>query len=375
MNTDRIQPEWTEAHDAVVTYSRVPSRKRGGGLAVVERVEPRFDAAEVPLIDPHDEVDTGFAAPRPELRADTIDPALPEEGRRGGSMSVVIIAAAFAIFAGVGVLAGTIGLATIIPGGSTADNAPVSEVALRSTSAEAAPEMSAAPSAVREIPLAAGEEAPAAEASATTIAPPLPRPRPEVKAASLEPEAGMVFTPAEPEVFRAPDPKPRVNEGGGAPPKAAASSEPQGTDTLITSIEETLEKIDTAPAGAAPAAVAAAPPAVLLPPAPLASVPPSLYPPVHDDCPPPGSGFDPCYDVMPPEPLTDNGYYQAGPVPPESVPYPYPPSDSDGHGTFADGSTSANDAPAATTERRPGVVRRAITRTADAVGRALGKDR
>jgi hypothetical protein len=78
---------------------------------------------------------------------------------------------------------------------------------------------------------------------------------------------------------------------------------------------------------------------------------------------------------MPPEPLTDNGYYQAGPVPPESVPYPYPPSDSDGHDTFADDSTSAGDAPEVTTERRPGVVRRAITRTADAVGRALGRDR
>jgi hypothetical protein len=201
LNTDRVDPEFTEARDAVVTYSRVPSRKRAGGLALVERVEPRLDAANVPLIDPCDDVDAAFAAPRPELRADTIDAALPEEGRRGGSMSVVVVAAAFAIFAGVGVLAGTIGLATIIPGGSTADDGPVFETPQRLASAETSPDMSPdmpiEPSAVREIPLAAGEEAPAAEASATIIAPPLPRPRPEVRTASLEPEAGMVLPPAE----------------------------------------------------------------------------------------------------------------------------------------------------------------------------------
>jgi hypothetical protein len=78
---------------------------------------------------------------------------------------------------------------------------------------------------------------------------------------------------------------------------------------------------------------------------------------------------------MPPAPLTDNGYYQAGPVPPEPVPYPYPPAGSDDHATFADGSASAGEEPESTTERRPGIVRRAITRTADAVGRVLGRDR
>jgi hypothetical protein len=381
LNTDRIYPEFTEARDAVVTYSRVPSRKRAGGLAVVERVEPRLDAAEVPLVDPCDEVDPAFAVPRPELRADTIDAALAEKGRRGGSMRVVVLGAALAIVAGFGVLAATIGVATIIPGNSPADGGPAAETPLRLASVETAPdispEMPIEPSAVREIPLAAGEEAPAAEASATIIAPPLPRPRPEVEAASLEPEAGMVFSPAEPEATRAPDPKPIGKEGGEAPPRAATSSEPQGTDTLITSIEETLEKIDSAPAGAATGSVAAAPPAVLPPPEPLASVPPSVYPPVDDGCPPPGTGFDPCYDVMPPAPLTDNGYYQAGPVPPESVPYPYPPAGSDDHDAFADGSESAGNVPeeSTTEERRPGIVRRAITRTADAVGRAFGKDR
>jgi hypothetical protein len=381
LNTDRIYPEFTEARDAVVTYSRLPSRKRAGGLAVVERVEPRLDAAEVRLVDPHDEVDPAFAAPQPDLRADTIDAALAGKGRRGGSMRVVVLGAALAIVAGFGVLAATIGVATIIPGGSPADGGPAADTPLRLTSAGAAPdmspEMSIEPSAVREIPLAAGEEAPAAEASATIIAPPLPRPRPEVKAASLEPEAGMVLPPAEPEASKAPDPKPIGSEGGEAPPKAAASSEPQGSDRLITSIEATLEKIDSAPAGAATATVAAAPPAVLPPPPlePLASVPPSVYPPVEDGCPPPGTGFDPCYDVMPPEPLTDNGYYQAGPVPPESVPYPYPPAGSDDHDAFTDGSASAGDAPEPTTERKPGVVRRAITRTADAVGRVFSRDR
>jgi hypothetical protein len=103
---------------------------------------------------------------------------------------------------------------------------------------------------------------------------------------------------------------------------------------------------------------------------------PPIYPPVDDGCPPPGAGFDPCTDVMPPAPLTDNGYYQAGPVPPESVPYPYPPAGADDQATFADGSASAGEAPESTTEeRRPGIVRRAITRTADAVGRVFSRDR
>jgi hypothetical protein len=379
LNTDRIDPQFTEAHEAVVTYSRVPPRTRARGLAVVERVEPRLDAAEVPLIDPHDDVDAAFAAPRPEVRAEAIDAALAEKGRRGGSMRVVVLGAAFAMLAGVGVLAGTIGIATIIPGGSPADGGPAAETPLRLTSADAAPDVSEAPADVREIPLAAGEEAPAAEAVAA-IAPPLPRPRPEVKTASLEPEAALLVPRAtastETEVAKtAPDPKPAETtpEVATLPPPA----QPQGTDALITSIEATLEKIDSVPAGAATANVAAAPPAVLPPPPlePLASAPPPVYPPVDEGCPPPGTGFDPCYDVMPPEPLTDNGYYQAGPVPPESVPYPYPPQSSDSPATFADGSTSLGDAPESTTGRRPGVVRRAITMTADAVGRVFSRDR
>jgi hypothetical protein len=383
LNTDRIYPQFTEAHEAVVTYSRVPVRKRTGGRAVAAHVEPRLDAAEIPLIDPHDDVDPAFAVQQPELRADAIDAALAEKGRRGGSMRVVVLGAAFAILAGVGVLAGTIGVATLIPGGSPADGGPAAETPLRLTSADA---VSDEPAAVREIPLAAGEEAPAAEAVAA-IAPPLPRPRPEVKAASLEPKAAMVAPQAtaspEPDIAKAPDSKPAGSAGGDAAFPAAVSSEPQpqpqpqGTDALITSIEETLDKIDSAPSGAATANVAATPPAVLPPPPldPLASAAPSIYPPVDDGCPPPGTGLDPCTDVMPPEPLTDNGYYQAGPVPPESVPYPYPPPGADSHGTFADGSASAGEEPESTTERRPGIVRRAITRTADAVGRVFSRDR
>jgi hypothetical protein len=382
-----------DGREAVVTYSRVPSRARSTALAAVDRQEPRLDAAEVPLLDPHDDVDPAFAEVRPEPRIEPIYAEVSREaGRRRGSMSVVIAGAAFAMLAGVGVLAGTIGVATIIPDDTTADSAPVSEPALRLTNAEVVPDPAAEPATVRKIPLAAGEEAPAAEA---VTAPPLPRPRPEVKTASVEPQTDM---PVEPAVAKAPGPQPLGSNVGEPaakvavlppPPQPAAPPQPQGTDELITNIEQTLQKIDEAPAGAAPNDVAAASPAVL-PPPPLESsalaLPPS-YPPVDDGCAPSGDGFDPCYDVMPPEPIT-NGYYVPGPVPPEPIPNPYPSVSSDrdagwggnsapggdGDRSASAGSSASGDASDESSERRGGIVRRAVTRTADAVSRVLGRD-
>jgi hypothetical protein len=280
----------------------------------------------------------------------------------------------------------------------------VSEPALRLTSGEALPDPAAKPAAavVRKIPLAVGEEAPAAEA---VTAPPLPRPRPDVKAASLEPQADMPVAPAEPAVAKAPDPQP-IGRSEGEPaakiavlpppaPQPEAQPQPRGTDELITDIEQTLQKIDKAPAGAATNNVAAASPAVL-PPPPLDSSPlalPPTYPPVDAGCAPSDGGFDPCYDVMPPEPIT-NGYYVPGPVPPEPIPNPYPSatsSDRDGawggnnapsggdtasgdRSASAGGSTASGDESDESSDRRGGIVRRAVTRTADAVSRALGRD-
>ncbi len=395
MNTERIDPQMTGTRDAVVTYSRIPSRamtarNRGSAMSAVERVEPTLTAIaevrEVRVTDPHGDVDPVFALARPDLRADPLaaDPAPV------GSTRYVVFGAAFAILAGVGVLAASVGIATIVPGNAPVEGALTAAPALRLANSEPASEVVPVSPPVREIPLSAGEEAPAAAAVAP--APPVPRPRPE-DGTPVEPGSDVASAPVAPTptpvVAKAPDPKPAEPEAGVAPPKAIASVAPQpqaaGTDKLITNIEETLAKIDTAPAGTSTASIAAEPPPVLPPPATLA--PPAAamaLPPVYGDCVPTADGFDPCYDVMPPEPLATNGYPTA-PIPPEPIPFPYP---SDNSGSFdnnsgsfdsgagsgnSGGSTASNDSPDSSANE-PGIVRRTIKKTAERVSRVLSRD-
>ena len=404
MNTERIDPQMTGTHDAVVTYSRIPSRgvttrNRGSAVSAVERVEPTLTALaevrEVRLTDPHDDADPAFALARPDFRADSLD----ADPAPAGSTRYVVFGAAFAILAGVGVLAASVGIATIVPGNAPVESELTAAPALRLTSSEPAAEAVPVSPLVREIPLSAGEEAPAAAAVAP--APPVPRPRPE-DGAPVEPGSDVASAPVAPTptpvVAKVPDPKPAESDAGVATPTAIASveSQPQpqpqaeGTDKLITNIEETLAKIDTAPAGTSAASIAVESPPVLPPPVALepsaATVLPPTYPPVYGDCAPTADGFDPCYDVMPPEPLASTGYPTA-PIPPEPVPFPYP-SDNSGSfdnnsGSFDSGagsgnsgdSTASNDSSDSSSAHGPGIVRRTIKKTADRVSRVLSRDR
>jgi hypothetical protein len=168
-----------------------------------------------------------------------------------------------------------------------------------------------------------------------------------------------------------------------APPPAPApgASGDGGTDSLITSIEETLARIDEG--------VPLAPSEIQPPPAqPPATEPPvvmtqPIYPPPADIAPPPGiGGIEPSYNVTPP-PATVDGYgyggYSTGPVPPEPVPdfYPQTPQFSPATPGLYPSDSYAFPPPETieqTEVRRPGIVRRTLAKAGSAVGRVFDRN-
>ncbi len=397
MASERIDPEF---RDAVVTYSRLPSRDEDFESDVVAagRREPTLDAAEIHVLDPHDDVDRGFAV-RSERRGVAEDIASPAdlglEEKRSPVTRIVFATAALAIVVGVGVLAATVGIATLTPSRTPVETAASAPPVLAAVDPEAVPS-----SGVREIPLATESAAVAPK----DVAPPVPRARPEDAAvASVTPKSESVAPKAEPIPAGAPL-KPTVATlpppSAPVPVKAApvpvlppptakvtsASADGDNTDALISNIEQTLAKRDNTPMGAPPGTLdphgmevlPEGPIAILPPPASMAPgypSPQSAYPGPSAQGAYPGAGAQgQTYDVLPPAPVTDNGYgrtypdgapvypadaYPLGPMPPAEVPYGYPSRPMDYE---------------VIPEKEPGLLRRTWMRTADAVTRVFSRD-
>jgi hypothetical protein len=411
LNSQPNHSGFTDAADAVVTYSRVASRPAKGGRRAREaapamRAEPVLDAAEIRLVEPQsDEVrlveprvdgDVDFT-PHADLRADRRDPGADPLGeeRGGGTGRYVIAGAALAILAGAGVIAATVGVmltptseiaSTATP--SVTPSTPPAKVALLP------PPSSEPADDVRRIPLSAGDAA-SIEKPAAPAAAPVPRPRPEGQAASVEAKPPVEGKPA---VAAPVAPKPSTAKNDTADPvtasisaavpvlpppavAAAPSKAPDASDALIENIEKTLAKVDSEPGAAAVARAEGRAIPVLPPPGepqvatedgPAVDMdyPPAdnAYPaPAEDDVvyPPAADAGGQFYDVVPPAPVTDNGYpvapYPPGPVPPEPVPEIYPPD----QGLYE----------VVPVERKPGIFRRTITKTTEAMARVFSRDR
>jgi hypothetical protein len=393
LKTRRIHPQIADARspgEAVVTYSRVSpapasERSRRDVTADGGRREPTFDAAEVPYVDARDRLDAEFADRASALSA--AGAALVDEPPRSGAVRYVVLGSVVAILAGVGVLAASVGVATFAPLNAPAEGEPTRS----STLALASPQDDTATTSdvVRNIPLSADEEATAAAGPAAEVeepvAPPVPRPRPESETASVVPP------PVEPETSAADEPviadthqmgsakASSGNSGSGATTATPNRSQSPsgGTDQLIMNIEETLAKVDSVPPAGSIESYGAGTPPVLPPPAsapPVATNQPvnqPVYPPLADEAPFARSPFGPSYDVLPPVPVTDNGYAvdngypigPMGPVPPEPVPYVYPP----------EASLYGEPLPPAE-EEKPGIVKRTIAKTTNAVSRVFSRD-
>jgi len=309
--------------EAVVTYTRI-----SGGRKPTRPVRPRperapdpvLDAAEIYPAEPDEAVEL-HAGSHPIGAADIED--FVADPRRPRRRSFGPLVAALAVIAGVGILATSLGLATILPGGEKRDTASSERVPVVDSEV-------ASTATVREIPMPGG---PPEAAWRVESKPPIPRPRPDDAVASAEPgtDATVAPAPSAPPVGTA-ELQSNVPDVAAVPVLAPPASAPanSGSDGLITSIEETLARIDATPAPAA----GGEPPQSLLPPqvapplAPAASPPPVVMtqpvypPPANVVTPPVGQGSD----ILPP--ATIGGYdgygTAAGPVPPEPVPEAYP---------------------------------------------------
>jgi hypothetical protein len=409
MSSERIDPQFREA---VVTYSWVPSRERGFTQDPVpaERREPTLDATEIHVLDGRDDGNLNFGV-RADGRVDDAPvsaAALDLGGKRRSPVTrIVFTTAALSIVAGVGVLAATVGIATISPSRAPAETAAGAPPALAVVEPKEAMEPS---SGIREIPLATKKEAAPAEAASVTpkaAEPPVPRSRPDetntaTTVKSSEPaQAKTGPTPAKaalrpstapvtPAVATLPPPVteivPTLPPPTLPPPATPASAEAGGTDALISDIEARLAKRDASgvpatgpldPHGMAVAPAGEGPVAILPPPASMAP----NYPSPQSSYPGPSSDGA-TYDLVPPEPVTGNGYgntypppaypgeaYPPGPVPPADVPY----------GTPADGAYADPGQPMdyeMIQEKKPGFFKRTWMRTAEAVKDVftLGRD-
>lgn len=393
MNAENIDSRPSDDRDAVVTYRRVSARRRPERSVARARKEniapePRLDAAEV-----HPDRDEppvfGFAAGDPRRgRTDAFEDFI-EDGSRPTWFRYGLVAGSLAVIAGVGILAATVGVATMLPGGPAQDDSSgVPALALSGPSATA--ESASGSDNIREIPISSGAPE---TASRSEVAPPIPRARPDEMLARAEPEPAAA---EEPSIASAPPagasrPLPASSENAEAPPPAPAPVAPPvvaespangGADSLISSIEETLARIDanTAPVESAPSPLPQVQPPQTLPPAappPVVTTQPA-YPPTADIVPPPVSGgIEPTYDVVPPAAIGD-GYqgYSTGPVPPEPVPNVYPqapylnpaatpgayPSESYGIPPIEETGAQA---------RQPGFLKRTLAKATGAVGRIL----
>jgi hypothetical protein len=344
------------------------------------RREPTFEAAEVPFVDQRDRLDTAFADRSADLSAirPDFEAGFGGAARRSKAGGLVMLGSVVAILAGVGVLAASVGLATFAPINAPAQNEPLDNTTLalgdpQSDMGAPQSDVATTPNVVREIPLAADGEANAAAgpaAEAETVSPPVPRPRPETEAASLgpafvEPETSAASEPVIADTHDSSTATSKQGNGGTAP-KTAAGGESQspsgGSDNFIMNIEETLAKVDSAPAAGSTSPYGAATPPVLPPPGGVNS-------PAGGQTPYASSPFSPSYDVLPPAPMTDNGYAideypqgPMGPIPPEPVPYAYPPD------------TLLYGEPPPPQDEKPGIVKRTIAKTSSAVSRVFSRN-
>lgn len=400
LNAEHIDSRQTEDRDAVVTYRRVSSPRRPERSVVRARKEkiapePRLDAAEI-YPDRNEPQAFGLAAgERRRGRADAIEDFI-EDGNRSSWLRYGLVAGSLAVIAGVGILAATVGVATMLPGGPTqGESSDLSALALNGP--HAAAESASGPDNIREIPMS--PVTPEA-ASRSEAAPPVPRPRPDKGVARVEPEP---VATAEPSVAAAPPattsasvsgpPSPASSESAEALPPARAPVAPSivagsrtngGADGLISSIEETLARVDanaSAEAVPSPSSPFVQPPLAQPPtaPPPVVMTQPA-YPPPADILPPPMSGgIDPSRDVVPPAAVED-GYqgYSTGPVPPEPVPDAYPQAP---HlypatpGVYPLDSYSFPPESIEETEvRKPGFLRRTLAKATGAVGRVFTRN-
>lgn len=397
---DDLDPQ--DDRDAVVTYTRISGRrrrKRPAGRARAERATgPVLDAAEIDRAAPGEAVAFEFSAGDPPTgRASNVEEFV-EDTRRPDWLRYGLVGASLAIFVGAGILAATVGLATMLPGGSGQDEGAGAPV-LAVNSEDIASGSDLTTGAIREITMPTGAPEAAWRAE---ITPPIPRPRPDDVLASVEFEPGseaLLPTPA-PQPAGASEtqqatPEVAARPSAPAPKTIVERPESAGSDSLITSIEETLARIDaTAPTGTGtdPAVLpdpAPAPPPVAAPsPSVLPAAPPPMVmtqpiDPSSDIALPPATA--PTYDIAPP-PAAVEGYdgYVTGPVPPEPVPEPYPqaaPMYPDGY--FypqsprlhpADPYTIPPETAEETQDRRPGFLRRTVARATGAVGRVFRRD-
>lgn len=391
LNAENIDSRPSDDRDAVVTYKRVSaSRRPERSVARVrdEKIapEPRLDASEV-YPDRDEPLVFDFAAGDSRGgRADAIEDFI-EDGNRSSWLRYGLVAGSLAVIAGVGVLAATVGVATMLPPGPAQDDSSgVQALALNSPNAAA--ESASGSDNIREIPISSGAPE---TASRPEVAPPVPRPRPDEMLARVEPKpiaTGESSIVAKPPAGIGDSPR-ASSESAEAPPAPAAPPviaelpENSGTDSLISNIEETLARIDAnTSVEAAPSPTPQVQPLQAQPPAappPVVMTQP-VYPPPADIVPPPMTGgIDPSRDIAPPEVIED-GYqgYSTGPVPPEPVPDAYPqapylypatpgvyPSDSY---SFPPENIEETEAP------KPGFLRRTLARATGAVERVFTRN-
>jgi len=367
--------------DAVVTYTRVPAKRRLRRQPMETASQRNADRG--PILDASEirpEGPIAFDHPAGEPHSDRGPNGWRRYSLVGGSVAVV---------AGVGILAVTFGVTTVLPGADEASRGSVVP-ALALASADSSDADVSAADTVREISMTAemSDEPAPLEAVA-----PIPRPRPDGHVASVSAEPTSVTPVPKTDVSRA-----EVEAAAASAEPAAvpvlAPPESAGTDSLITSIEETLARIDESAPAEDPTPLAPpvqpqqteapilAPPDVASPPIDVVPTPapPAVAMPPADIVPPSATGgIEPVYDVLPPPVGIEGiGSYSTGPVPPEPVPQAYPqaphldpaapwPYPTEAYIYPQDGDGSAEG-------RRPGILRRTLAKASDAVGRVLDRN-
>lgn len=273
MTAERIEPNFSNDSDAVVTYSRV-------------------------------------SASTPNT---AIDAGLVDEKIRPGAARFFLFGAAFSVLAGGGILAVAMGVAPFLSTGE-----PAAELTREASEPEAIL------TGVRQIPLPTSVSTPSG-----LVMPPIPRQRPETITAVFQPEqeaqdAAPVLVSTDTADFAEP---PITKVETVAVPSAPIQTPASEPDSVISGIEDALARIDAAaltdPSGQNGNATVP-----VLPP-PVASLP-APNPPVGDAYPPNLGEPGPYYEILPP-PAANNSFpvdgypsgpsYVAGPIPPEAIPY------------------------------------------------------
>lgn len=331
MNDEDNDSRPLDDRDAVVTYTRIPEPrrpKRPAGGRAKRASDSVLDAAEIRRVDVDEPfgLDSPVVEPRFDGTADiedfVADRRRPDRGRYG------LVAASLAVVVGAVILAATVGFATMLPGG-TAEDEGSGAPALALDRAERDSEVATASADVREIPMSSGPSGAVLDTEVTPA--PVPRPRPNDVAGRTEADTSVPRAASASQSDSSPESQPAASNVAAAPPSpepAPAARESAGSDSLITSIEETLARVDEE-ASAGPGGEQAAEPQTASPPQSTSPAVPAAPPPVEmtqPNYPPPGEVVPPPAglndDILPPPAAM--GGYSAGPVPPEPVPEAYP---------------------------------------------------